>query len=125
MRRSRSREFTNDALNHHHGIQTRERFGAGADPDGDGFVDETTRADVTAAVIFQAAMAVPGRVIPDNRRIEQAVLLGEQRFARMGCASCHMPSLPLVDQGWKFRSRTRSTRPATCAPATPPPSSST
>ncbi len=97
------RVFTNDALNHHHGIQTRERFGAGADPDGDGFVDEATRADVTAAVIFQAAMAVPGRVIPDNRRIEEAVLLGERRFDQVGCTSCHMPSLSLVDQGWKFK----------------------
>jgi len=53
------REFTNQAFNHHLGIQTEERFGAGADPDGDGFADELTRADVTAAALFQATLPVP------------------------------------------------------------------
>ncbi|HLQ45200.1 MAG TPA: hypothetical protein VK137_10760, partial [Planctomycetaceae bacterium] len=58
------RQFTNNAFNHHHGIQSTERFGLNADPDGDGFVNEITRADVTAVSLFQAVMAVPGRVIP-------------------------------------------------------------
>src|SRR5438445_5039461 len=31
-------------------------------PDGDGFMNELTRADVTAVTLFQATMAVPGRV---------------------------------------------------------------
>src|SRR5438128_2387879 len=69
------RHFTNTALNHHHGIQTEERFGD--DPrynpvekfrpdfdDGDAIHIEATRADVTALTLFQATMAVPGRVIP-------------------------------------------------------------
>ena len=30
------RQFSNNAFNHHHGIQTTERFGDGTDPDGDG-----------------------------------------------------------------------------------------
>ena len=42
------REFRNTAFNHHHGIQSTERFGVDTDPDGDGFVNELTRADVTA-----------------------------------------------------------------------------
>jgi CxxC motif-containing protein (DUF1111 family) len=96
------REFTNNAFNHHHGIQSTERFGAGADPDGDGFTDELTRADVTAATAFQAALAVPGRVIPNDPIIEQAVLVGEQRFHDIGCATCHVPSLPLDQEGWIF-----------------------
>jgi cytochrome c peroxidase len=96
------RQFTNNAFNHHHGIQSTERFGLGTDPDGDGFTNELTRADVTAASLFQAVMAVPGRVIPDDPEIEEAVLLGEQRFQRIGCASCHVPSLPLDRQGWLF-----------------------
>ena len=58
------REFTNNAFNHHHGIQTTERFGRDTDPDGDGFINEMTRADVTAVSVFQATLAVPGRVIP-------------------------------------------------------------
>ena len=38
------------SFNHHHGIQTTERFGRNTDPDGDGFMNEMTRADVTAVV---------------------------------------------------------------------------
>lgn len=47
------REFSNNAFNHHHGIQSTERFGIGTDPDGDGIPNEMTRADVTAVSIFQ------------------------------------------------------------------------
>jgi hypothetical protein len=96
------REFSNNAFNHHHGIQSTERFGVDTDPDGDGFVNEMTQADVTAATIFQATLPVPGRVIPDDEEIEEAVLLGEQKFARIGCATCHIPSLPLDRHGWIF-----------------------
>jgi CxxC motif-containing protein (DUF1111 family) len=96
------REFTNNAMNHHHGIQTAERFGDGVDADGDGFVNELSRADVTAATLFQATMAVPGRVIPRNRRIETAVALGEARFDEIGCGSCHVNRLPLDHHGWVF-----------------------
>jgi cytochrome c peroxidase len=96
------RQFTNNAFNHHHGIQSTERFGVDTDPDGDGFVNELTRADVTAVTLFQAVMAVPGRVIPDDPEIEAAVLLGEQRFQQVKCTSCHVPSLPLDRQGWFY-----------------------
>lgn len=60
------RQFTVNAFNHHHGIQATERFGIGTDPDGDGFVNEMTRADVTAVTLFQATLAVPGRLIPKD-----------------------------------------------------------
>lgn len=96
------REFTNNAFNHHHGIQSSERFGAGVDADGDGFVDELTRADVTAATLWQATLPPPGRVIARYRPLEEAVMLGEAKFAAIGCASCHVPSLPLDDWGWFF-----------------------
>lgn len=96
------REFTNNAFNHHHGIQPTERFGSGTDPDGDGFTDELTRADVTAAVLFQATLPVPGRVIPDDPEIEAAVLVGEARFRAINCSGCHIPSLPLDKKGWIF-----------------------
>lgn len=89
------RQFTNNAFNHHHGIQATERFGANTDVDGDGFANEMTRADVTAATVFQATLAVPGRVIPRHPQIEQAIHRGEQLFTQIGCASCHVPSLPL------------------------------
>lgn len=96
------REFTNNAFNHHHGIQTSERFGSGADPDGDGFADELTRADVTAVAVYQATLAVPGQVVPNDLAVEEAIFLGERLFDQIGCTSCHVPKLPLVDQGWIF-----------------------
>ncbi len=96
------RQFTNNAFNHHHGIQPAERFGVDADADGDGFANELTRADVTAVTLFQATLAVPGRVIPDDPEVENAVALGENRFAAIGCAQCHIPSLPLDRKGWVF-----------------------
>src|SRR5947208_16368290 len=68
------RQFTNNAFNHHHGIQSEERFGVGVDADGDGFVNELTRADVTAVTIFQATLAVPGRVISRDPRLRAAVI---------------------------------------------------
>jgi cytochrome c peroxidase len=96
------REFTNNAFNHHLGMQSTERFGSGTDPDGDGFENELTRADVTAAALFQATLPVPGRVIPNDPAIERAVRAGERLFTEIGCASCHRPSLPLDDRGWIF-----------------------
>ena len=96
------REFSNNAFNHHHGIQTTERFGVGTDPDGDGFVNEMTRADVTAVTVWQALLQPPGRMIPRNRIIEDAVLTGEQKFVDIGCAGCHIPELPLDNYGWFY-----------------------
>lgn len=96
------REFTNTAFNHHHGIQSTERFGLDTDPDGDGFTNEMTRADVTALAVWQATLAVPGRVIPRDQEIERAVLAGERAFERAGCAMCHIPRLPLEQQAWNY-----------------------
>jgi cytochrome c peroxidase len=108
------RQFSNNAFNHHHGIQSTERFGKDTDPDGDGVVNEMTRADVTAVSVFQATMAVPGRVIPNDPEIEAAVLEGEHRFLSIGCSSCHIPALPLDRQGWMF------SEPNPFNPANPP-----
>lgn len=96
------RQFTNNAFNHHHGIQSEERFGIGVDADGDGFVNELTRADVTAVTLFQATLPVPGQVIPDGREFEEAINIGEQLFSNIGCGKCHIPSLPLDKQGWIY-----------------------
>jgi len=38
------RQFTNNAFTQHFGMQPEERFGLGVDEDGDGFVNELTRA---------------------------------------------------------------------------------
>jgi len=96
------REFSNIAFNQHHGMQSTERFGVDTDPDNDGVKNELTRADITAVALFQATMAVPGRVIPNDPEVEQAVLNGEKVFDRIGCASCHIPRLPLDKKGWVY-----------------------
>ncbi len=96
------RQFSNNAFNHHHGIQAEERFGIGVDADGDGFVNELTRADETAATIFQVTLAVPGQVIPNDAAVTAAIATGQQLFSTIGCASCHVTSLPLTNQGWIY-----------------------
>ena len=96
------RQFTNNAFTHHHGMQSEERFGVGIDEDGDGFVNELTRADITAVTIYQAALPVPGRVMPADPEAEKAARIGEVRFLEIGCGSCHIPNLPLVNRGWVY-----------------------
>jgi len=96
------REFTNSAFNHHHGIQSEERFGIGVDADGDGFINELTRADITATTVFQATLPVPGRMINSDPEIQEAVIMGEKKFRAIGCASCHLESLPLDNKGWIY-----------------------
>jgi len=89
------RQFTNNAFNHHHGIQSEERFGLGVDADGDGFVNELTTADVTAVSLYQVTLNVPGQVIPRDPDIQAAIAAGRQLFGQAGCATCHIPALPL------------------------------
>jgi hypothetical protein len=89
------RQFSTNAFNHHHGMQAEERFGLGTDPDGDGVTNELTVADLTAASIYQATLPVPGRVIPNNRDVERANIVGETLFNKIGCANCHA-TLPLT-----------------------------
>jgi hypothetical protein len=96
------RQFSNNAFNHHHGIQSAERFGDGVDADGDGFADELTRADITAVSAWQAALPVPGRRIPSEPDFERAILHGEAVFASIGCTDCHVAALPLDDWGWVY-----------------------
>ena len=108
------RQFSNNAFNHHHGIQSTERFGKDTDPDGDGVTNEMTRADVTAVSVFQATLQVPGRVIPNDPEVEEAVMIGEKRFAALGCVTCHIPALPLDRQGWLY------SEPNPFNPAKPP-----
>lgn len=96
------RQFTNNAFPQHHGMQPEERAGIGVDGEGDGFRNELTRADITAVTVYQATLPVPGRLIPDDPEVEQAVHIGEQQFFQLGCTGCHIPKLPLVDKGWIY-----------------------
>lgn len=100
------RVFSINAMNHHHGMQAVERFGIGQrdsqgnliatpDFDQDGVPDELTAGDITALTLFQAAMNIPGRVLPDDPMRRTAAERGEQLFAAIGCTDCHRPALIL------------------------------
>ncbi len=93
------RQFTINALNHHHGMQATELFGARwtgeADFDEDGVVDEFEPGDVSALVAWQAALPPPVERPPDDLRWQQAAARGKDIFTRSQCASCHQPTLPL------------------------------
>lgn len=96
------RQFTNNAYNHHHGMQSVERFGDFIDNDGDDVVNELTRADITAVTVFQATLPVPSQVWPVDRNARRAARSGKRLFSAIGCADCHIPALPLVDEGWIY-----------------------
>lgn len=95
------REFSVNAMNHHHGMQAEERFdlnpAKGFDPDfdEDGVASELTLGDITALVIYQAALGIPQQVVPRDPSQKAAVLRGERLFADIGCASCHVPEMHL------------------------------
>jgi hypothetical protein len=97
------REFTDNAMNHHHGMQAEERFdldpAKGPDFDEDGVARELTVGDMTAITLFQAALATPGRLLPDDAQDQAQVDLGQTLFGAIGCASCHAPALTL-DSAW-------------------------
>jgi len=93
------RQFTVNALNHHHGMQAEERFGARwtgeEDHDGDLQVHEINAAEVSALVAWQAALKPPLQRVPEARQWQEAASQGERVFSTIGCDSCHLPYLPL------------------------------
>lgn len=93
------RQFTVNASNHHHGMQATERFGprwTGTDDfDEDGKRAEFSPADVSALVAWQATLRPPIVAKPENKDWQEAALLGEATFDKIGCAVCHRPALSL------------------------------
>jgi hypothetical protein len=93
------REFTVNAMNHHHGMQAEERFDLiperGVDFDQDGIATELTLGDITASTIWQASLGVPGQVLPADPAERAVVERGEELFDTVGCTSCHIPELQL------------------------------
>ncbi len=93
------RQFTINALNHHHGMQADERFGARwtgeADFDEDGIAREVTTGDVSALVAWQATRRPPLSATPEDLRWQKAAETGSGIFDQIGCAACHIRALPL------------------------------
>ena len=89
------REFANNATIQHHGMLSIEQAGEGEDPDADGYVNELTRGDITALVLFQATLPAPVQVQPQTQVERDAVVYGRRLFELIGCTECHKPQLPL------------------------------
>ena len=89
------REFNNDAMLHHHGIENYERVGSFIDRDGDGVVNEMTPGDATALVAFLVTLPAPIPESPKDPEHRAIVEAGRNTFSEIGCASCHIPELPL------------------------------
>lgn len=93
------RQFTINALNHHHGMQPTERWGARwtgqADFDEDGFDNEVSPAAVSALVAWQAALPPPMIEFPDDPVWQEYASKGADVFTDLGCAECHRTHLPL------------------------------
>jgi len=93
------RQFSINALNHHHGMQADERFGARwtgeADFDEDEIVQEISPGDVSALVAWQASLPPPEILEPTEPVWINSAAAGKEHFAQAGCADCHKPYLPL------------------------------
>lgn len=93
------RQFTVNALNHHHGMLATERFGARwtgtSDFDEDGYHDELQDGDISALVAWQATRPIPAVLNVESNEWSKAANLGESKFEDIGCANCHRPYLPL------------------------------
>ncbi len=93
------RQFTVNALNHHHGMLAEERYGerwtGESDFDEDGHHNEIQSGDVSALVAWQATRPPPGRYVPTDPGWQSSAAAGEALFNDIGCAACHRPALPL------------------------------
>ncbi|UUP17223.1 hypothetical protein [Nitratireductor thuwali] len=93
------RQFTVNALNHHHGMQATERFGprwtGERDHDGDGVEDEIRDGDISALVAWQAGLKAPVVFEPEQPEWEAPAARGSALFDAMGCVACHKRALPL------------------------------
>ncbi len=73
------REFSDNAMNHHHGMQAEERFdlnpakGFNPDFDNDGYERELTIGDQTAISIWQAQLSTPTQVMPKGKKARKQV----------------------------------------------------
>lgn len=99
------RDIAEDSLLVHHGMQSEHlviqgdeaRVGpfGGDDPDGDAVVEEILEGQLTALSVFIALQEVPQERPPDDPYLLTLWGQGRQDFDTLGCAECHVPSLPL------------------------------
>jgi hypothetical protein len=106
------RDFTDVALNQHHGIEPTEMFGTERtgfkDFDTDGVENEFSTGQTTALSLWQASLPAP-----DNRGFQKHA--GFKLFQQIGCDGCHKPALHL--QSNVFNEPNEFNREGVLAPA--------
>jgi CxxC motif-containing protein (DUF1111 family) len=100
----------NNGMESEHLVKTapKERIGPfeARDPDGDGVVDEIVEGQVSALALFVAMQEIPQVLTPPSQNQIVATAEGRARFETLGCAGCHVPSLPLESTVFRLPSRT-------------------
>jgi len=109
------RDVVEDAANVHHGMQSTwfaahegpARVGDGPpeDPDGDGIEDELDDAQIAVMTMFAAMQDVPVDLPPVEPDLLLLYSRGRQDFTTLGCADCHVPSLPVEDGQYTLPAR--------------------
>ncbi|MEM9193763.1 MAG: di-heme oxidoredictase family protein [Myxococcota bacterium] len=113
---ARLRRFAEDAARIHFGVQSHPlaiahrgepdpvRLGHGSDwwdPDGDGKQREVEEGTLTAASVYMAMLEVPVILPPASESLRERWARGQARFADVGCAECHRPTLQLDSPVWQ------------------------
>src|SRR5262249_25425582 len=85
----------------------KERIGpyGGDDPDGDGITGEISEGQVTALTLYVAMQELPQIEAPTDPSLVLTWADGRERFATLGRATCHVPSLPLSGTTFTLPSR--------------------
>ncbi len=109
------RDTVEDALLVHHGMQSDflastagpDRVGphGGLDPDGDGVTSEIVEGQVTALTLFLAMQELPQEIPPEQQEFMPLFAEGIAMFESLGCATCHVPSLPLGSAVFELAAR--------------------
>lgn len=109
------RDAAEDALLVHHGMESDylvsaagpERVGAfgGLDPDGDGVKSEISEGQVSALTLFLAMGETPQEIPPDQGEFMPDYAEGISKLTALGCADCHVPSLPVKTSVFELAAR--------------------
>ena len=81
------RAFDVEAMEFHFGMEPVELIGEGVDRDGDGVINEVTIGQISALHIFNTTLTPPIMHLSSDAQD------GQELFAHIGCADCHIPSL--------------------------------
>jgi hypothetical protein len=112
---ARLRDAVEDELLLHHGMESErlvaegnpERVGpfGGIDPDGDHVSSEITEGQVTALTLFVALQEAPVETTPVGSEETALAAKGRVLMKSLGCAACHVSSLPLSTTVFTLPSR--------------------